>query len=116
PWAILPLAGLLMAEAVWAARWLRRLAARPLTGRALADAEPAGASAGNPVAPPVLGSPVAEVAEPAEPPRLAPAWYVQGLLGLSAWPSTLLLPVFLAGSGLGETPHGAQGVGPVLCA
>lgn len=116
PWAILPLAGLLMAEAVWAARWLRRLAARPPTGRALADAEPAGASAGNAVAPPVLGSPVAEVAEPAEPPRLEPAWYVQGLLGLSAWLSTLLLLVFLAVSGLVQTLQGALVVGLVLCA
>src|SRR5690606_25161241 len=116
PWAILPLAGLLMAEAVWAARWLRRLAARPSAGRALADAEPAGASAGNAVAPPVSGSPVAGVAEPADPPRLEPAWYVQGLLGLSAWLSTLLLLVFLAVSGLVQTLQGALVVGLVLCA
>src|SRR5690606_20461575 len=100
PWAILPLAARLMAEAVWAARGLRRMAARRPTGRALAAAEPAGAAAGDAVAPRVLGSAVAEVADRAEPPRLEPAWYVQGLLGLSAWLSTVLQLVFLAVSGL----------------
>ena len=56
-WVTLPLAGLLMAEAVWAARWLRRLGARPvmrpadaaIAGEGSADAEPAGPSAGLPV-------------------------------------------------------------------
>ncbi|MBO9354372.1 DUF4401 domain-containing protein [Bordetella petrii] len=115
-WAILPLAGLLMAEAVWAARWLRRLAAEPSPGRSLADAEPAGASAGNAVAPPVAGSPVAGLADADVEPQLGPAWYVQGLLGLSAWLTTLLLLLFLGVSGLVQTQQGAMVVGLVLCA
>jgi len=115
-WAILPLAGLLMAEAVWAARWLRRLAAELPAGRALADAEPAGASAGNAVAPADPGTPVAGLADPDAEPQLGPAWYVQGLLGLSAWLATLLLLLFLAVSGLVQTQQGAMVMGLVLCA
>ncbi|HYG43584.1 MAG TPA: DUF4401 domain-containing protein, partial [Bordetella sp.] len=115
-WAILPLAGLLMAEAVWAARWLRRLAAQPPAGRALADAEPAGVSAGNAVAPAVAGSPVAGLDDPDVEPQLGPAWYVQALLGLSAWLTTLLLLLFLGVSGLVQSLQGAIVVGLVLSA
>jgi len=115
-WAILPLAGLLMAEAVWAARWLRRLAAQPPAGRPLADAEPAGASAGNAVAPAEAGAPVAGLGEPDTEPQLGPAWYVQGLLGLSAWLATLLLLLFLFVSGLVQSQQAGMVMGLVLCA
>lgn len=116
PWAILPLAGLLMAEAVWAARWLRRLAAQPPAGRPLADAEPAGASAGNAVAPGDASGAVVELADPAAEPQFGPAWYVQGLLGLSAWLATLLLLLFLFLSGAVQSQQGAMVMGLVLCA
>ncbi|KOQ39951.1 DUF2157 domain-containing protein, partial [Achromobacter xylosoxidans] len=60
-WAALPLAALLMAEGVWAARWLRGLAQPPrVAAAAPADAEPAAASAGNAVDPAEAGEPVAQ--------------------------------------------------------
>ena len=96
-WAALPLAALLMAEAVWAARWLRRLGAEPAAPLAAADAEPAAASAGNSVDPAEAGAPVAQLAPAAT--QTDPPWYVQCLLGLSAWLATLLLLVFVAFSG-----------------
>ncbi|MFC4277550.1 GDYXXLXY domain-containing protein [Achromobacter aloeverae] len=138
-WVVLPLAGLLMGEAVLAARWLRRLAASTPRGaaRTLADAEPAGISAGAEVEPAVpapgrdrredaepgqatgspidLQTPVAQLAE--LPPDRGPApWFVQGLLGLSAWLASLLLLLFLGVSGLISSASGALVGGLVLCA
>jgi hypothetical protein len=89
-WAALPLAALLMAEAVWAARWLRRLGAEP-------------------------AAPVAQLA-PAPAAQADPPWFVQCLLGLSAWLATLLLLVFVAFSGVITTEEGALVAGLVLCA
>lgn len=114
-WAALPLAALLMAEAVWAARWLRGLAQPPQAAAAPADAEPAAASAGNAVDPAQAGEPVAQVAPPAVP-HTEPPWYVQCLLGLSAWLATLLLLVFVAFSGIINSEEGALIAGLVLCA
>ncbi|KAI1693200.1 GDYXXLXY protein [Ditylenchus destructor] len=115
-WAALPLAALLIAEAVLAARWLRGLAAQsPQAAVAPADAEPAAASAGNAVDPAEAGEPVAQVTPPAVP-HTEPAWYVQCLLGLSAWLATLLLLVFVAFSGIINSEEGALIAGLVLCA
>lgn len=114
-WAALPLAALLMAEAVVAARWLRGLSNEPSPALPAADAEPAAASAGNAVDPADSGSPVAQLA-PAAVPRAEPPWYVQCLLGLSAWLATLLLLVFVAFSNLITTEGGALVAGLVLCA
>ncbi|WP_233235951.1 GDYXXLXY domain-containing protein [Bordetella sp. LUAb4] len=119
-WVVLPLAGLLMGEAVLAARWLRRLAATtPAPRRAaepMADAEPAGISAGAEVEPAVsAGGATAQVtAVPAD--RAAAPWFIQGLLGFSAWLASLLLLVFLGVSGLIISPSGALVTGLVLCA
>lgn len=115
-WAALPLAALLMAEGVWAARWLRGLAQPPrVAAAAPADAEPAAASAGNAVDPAEAGEPVAQVAPPAVP-HTEPPWYVQCILGLSAWLATLLLLVFVAFSGIINSEEGALVAGLVLCA
>ncbi|WP_353630888.1 GDYXXLXY domain-containing protein [Achromobacter xylosoxidans] len=115
-WAALPLAALLMAEAVWAARWLRGLAAGPKAAVAApADAEPAAASAGNAVDPGEAGEPVAQLAPPAVP-HTEPPWYVQCILALSAWLSTLLLLAFVAFSGMINSEEGALVAGLVLCA
>ena len=115
-WAALPLAALLMAEAVWAARWLRGLATGPqVAAAAPADAEPAAASAGNAVDPGEAGEPVAQLAPPAVP-HTEPPWYVQCILALSAWLSTLLLLVFVAFSGMINSEEGALVAGLVLCA
>lgn len=115
-WAALPLAALLMAEAVWAARWLRGLATGPqVAAAAPADAEPAAASAGNAVDPGEAGEPVAQLAPPAVP-HTEPPWYVQCILALSAWLSTLLLLVFVAFSGVINSEEGALVAGLVLCA
>ncbi len=114
-WAALPLAALLMAEAVWAARWLRGLAQPPQVAAAPADSEPAVASAGIAVDPAEAGEPVAQVAPPAVP-HTEPPWYVQCLLGLSAWLATLLLLVFVAFSGVINSEEGALIAGLVLCA
>ncbi|AHV92007.1 hypothetical protein D554_0961 [Bordetella holmesii 30539] len=101
-WAALPLAALLMAEAVWAARWLRRLGEQRVSSQGAraatvaADAEPAGMSAGLSVDPADADAPVIELADDTAAHHAATApWYVQGLLGLSAWLATLLLLVFL---------------------
>ncbi|QVQ25399.1 GDYXXLXY domain-containing protein [Achromobacter deleyi] len=114
-WAALPLAALLMAEAVLAARWLRRLGDDSSPALPAADAEPASASAGNAVDPADSGAPVAQLA-PAAVPRAEPPWYVQCLLGLSAWLATLLLLVFVAFSGFITSEGGALVAGLVLCA
>lgn len=114
-WAALPLAALLMAEAVLAARWLRKLAAEPQTLAVAADAEPAAASAGNAVEPADSSAPVAQLA-PVATPHAEPPWYVQCLLGLSAWLATLLLLVFVAFSGIVTSEEGALVAGLVLCA
>ncbi|WP_459616397.1 GDYXXLXY domain-containing protein [Bordetella sp. 2513F-2] len=111
-WTALPLAGLLMAQAAWAARWLRRLAAEPRPG-AMADPEPAGPSAGVTVEP-EPGAPQAGM-PPAASDGRAP-WYVHGLLGLSAWLATLLLLLFLAISGIVVNQQEALVTGLVLCA
>lgn len=113
-WAALPLAALLMAEAVLAARWLRGLAAGPQAAVAAADAEPAAASAGNAVEPGDSGAAVAQLA-PVATPHAEPPWYVQCLLGLSAWLATLLLLVFVAFSGIVTSDEGALVAGLVLC-
>lgn len=132
-WALLPLAGLLMAEAVWAARWLRRLAQRapaPLAGGVVrdpavaadaalataADAEPAGESAGLAVEPAAADAPVIALSDSPDDAHAGSPWYIQGLLGLSAWISTLLLLAFLALSGIVMSAEGALVVGLVLCA
>lgn len=114
-WAALPLAALLMAEAVVAARWLRGLSNEAPVPVPAADAEPAGASAGNAVDPADSNAPVAQLA-PAAVPRAEPPWYVQCLLGLSAWLATLLLLLFVAFSNLITTEGGALVAGLVLCA
>lgn len=116
-WAALPLAALLMAEGVWAARWLRGLAQPPRAAAAAApaDAEPAAASAGNAVDPADAGEPIAQVAPPAVP-HTEPPWYVQCILGLSAWLATLLLLAFVAFSGIVNSDEGALVCGLVLCA
>ena len=114
-WAALPLAALLMAEAVVAARWLRGLSNEPAPALSASDAEPAGASAGNAVDPAESGAPIAQLA-PAGVPRAEPPWYVQCLLGLSAWLATLLLLVFVAFSGFITSEGGALVAGLVLCA
>ena len=80
-----------------------------------ADAEPASASAGNPVDPAPAGEPVAQVTPPATPAADAP-WYVQCLLGLSAWLATLLLLLFIGLSQIVNTQEGALVAGLVLCA
>ncbi|OWT74368.1 MULTISPECIES: GDYXXLXY domain-containing protein [unclassified Achromobacter] len=143
-WVVLPLAGLLMGEAVLAARWLRRLALTtppstpqstpqsapqstprlpplsasppPLATGAMADAEPAGISAGAEVEPALpAGAPTVQLAAvPAD--RGAAPWFIQGLLGLSAWLASLLLLVFLGVSGLIVSASGALVTGLVLCA
>ncbi|MEJ2895074.1 GDYXXLXY domain-containing protein [Bordetella avium] len=106
-WAALPLAALLMAEAVWAAHWLRRLAASGVSGAkpAVIAVIEAGLSLD-----PASDRP-ADVAAPARAP-----WLVQGLLGLSAWLATLLLLVFLFASGLVRSDQGAIVLGLVLTA
>lgn len=114
-WAALPLAALLMAEAVVAARWLRGLSNEPAAVLPAADAEPSAASAGNAVDPADSSAPVAQLA-PAAVPRAEPPWYVQCLLGLSAWLATWLLLLFVAFSGLITSEGGALVAGLVLCA
>ncbi|WP_427184416.1 GDYXXLXY domain-containing protein [Bordetella bronchialis] len=155
-WVALPLAALLMGEAVIAARWLRRLAAGTAVAAAgtgtAADAEVPAASAAPataPVAEPAAGTPAAgtpaavdaAAAAPAAAPetaasaggavepaagavvqlgpqaarRTATPWYVQGLLGLSAWIATLLLLLFLVASGIVQTTSAALVLGLVLC-
>ncbi|CAB3665475.1 GDYXXLXY domain-containing protein [Achromobacter pestifer] len=113
-WAALPLAALLMAEAVLAARWLRQLAAESRSTVPAADAEPSSASAGNAVEPADSAAPVAQLA-PAATPQAESPWYVQCLLGLSAWLATLLLLVFVAFSGIVTSEEGALIAGLVLC-
>ncbi|WP_054504334.1 GDYXXLXY domain-containing protein, partial [Achromobacter dolens] len=73
------------------------------------------ASAGNAVDPAEAGEPVAQVAPPAVP-HTEPPWYVQCILGLSAWLATLLLLVFVAFSGIINSEEGALVAGLVLCA
>ena len=111
--AALPLAALLTAEAVWVARWLRRLAAPAATE--LADAEPAAASAGNDVDPHVDAAPVAQLA-PAAPRTETTPWYVHLLLGFSAWVSTLLLLLFFFAMNFMHNKAAAIGTGVVLSA
>ncbi|WP_144636874.1 GDYXXLXY domain-containing protein [Bordetella genomosp. 13] len=113
-WVALPLAALLMGEAVLAARWLRKLAAAT-PGRLPADPEPAGASAGNPVDPAADTAPVIALADGAVLARPETPWYIHGLLGLSAWLATLLLLLFLAVSGLIGSPELGLVAGLVLC-
>ncbi|MCD0506108.1 GDYXXLXY domain-containing protein, partial [Bordetella petrii] len=72
--------------------------------------------AGKAMAPPVAGAPVAELGDADAEPQLGPPWYVQGLLGLSAWLTTLLLLLFLFLSGAVQSQEGAMVVGLVLCA
>jgi uncharacterized membrane-anchored protein len=52
---------------------------------------------------------------PAAKPHAEPPWYVQCLLGLSAWLATLLLLVFVAFSGFVTSEEGALVAGLVLC-
>ncbi|SAI66490.1 membrane protein [Bordetella ansorpii] len=113
-WAVLPLAALLMAEAVWAARWLRKLAAQS-PSRRMADPGPEGASAGNAVDPADAGAPVIGLAGSATLARAETPWYIYGLLGLSAWLATLLLLLFLAVSGVIGSPEMAGLAGLALC-
>lgn len=129
-WTALPLAGLLMAEAVLAARWLRTLAQRaqgsvrggvaaPVAVDAptvAADAEPASASAGVSVEPAEAAAPVIALADTPDDTHAGSPWYIQVLLGLSAWLATLLLLVFLGFSGIVQTPGSALVFGLVLCA
>lgn len=112
-WAALPLAGLLMAEAVWAVRWLRRLGEQ--STRAAVDAEPAGASAGNALDPAEAGAPVLELAPEDARGAAETPWYVHGLLGLSAWLATWLLLLFVAASGIVASKEGALVAGLGLC-
>ncbi|CAB3669666.1 hypothetical protein LMG26840_03727 [Achromobacter dolens] len=49
-------------------------------------------------------------------PHTEPPWYVQCILGLSAWLATLLLLVFVAFSGIINSEEGALVAGLVLCA
>ncbi|MVW71314.1 GDYXXLXY domain-containing protein [Bordetella sp. 15P40C-2] len=86
PWVALALAAILIAEAVVAAGWLRRLAATL----------------------PAAGTP--DIPAP-----LAAPWYVQGLLALSAWLATLLLLLFLVAVAWVESTEGALVSGLVLC-
>ena len=58
---------------------------------------------------------MAQVAPPATPAADAP-WYVQCLLGLSAWLATLLLLLFIGLSQIVNTQEGALVAGLVLCA
>lgn len=129
-WVALPLAALLMGEAVVAARWLRRLAAgqpaavpAPVTGDgqdrdgqpiAVPAAFEATASAGGAVEDGV-GAPAVAQLGPQAARRAASPWYVQGLLGLSAWMATLLLLLFLVASGIVQTTSAALVMGLVLC-
>ncbi|AOB29543.1 hypothetical protein AKI39_00885 [Bordetella sp. H567] len=144
-WVALPLAALLMGEAVVAARWLRRLAAGQAVatpagvaaagqpdgaqagdGRAAHEldaarapampaAPEAAASAGGAVEPDTVAPAVAQLG-PQAVRRAATPWYVQGLLGLSAWIATLLLLLFLVVSGIVQTTSAALVLGLVLCA
>ncbi|CAM3793902.1 GDYXXLXY domain-containing protein [Bordetella tumulicola] len=150
-WVMLPLAGLVVGEAVLAARWLRGLAEQPVDGRSpsgeggsgstsyAAASMPAnslqGGSTGDSSAQAGPGVRTAS-AVPVDPlagatpadtrhddasrgdgaqRRAGPAWYVQGLLGLSAWLATLLLLLFLVISEVITSEDGAQAVGLVLC-
>jgi uncharacterized membrane-anchored protein len=146
-WVALPLAALLMGEAVVAARWLRRLAAgMPAPEAAGGELEPAStaaavasettmypgplgapatsprtegtaetaASAGDAVEAVAVPGPVVQLG-PRTTLRTATPWYVQGLLGLSAWIATLLLLVFLVASGIVQTTSAALVLGLVLC-
>jgi uncharacterized membrane-anchored protein len=146
-WVALPLAALLMGEAVVAARWLRRLAAAMPAPEAVdgglesagaatavtsettmypgtleAEAVSAGtdgavetaASAGDEVETAAAPGPVVQLG-PRTALRTATPWYVQGLLGLSAWIATLLLLVFLVASGIVQTTSAALVLGLVLC-
>jgi uncharacterized membrane-anchored protein/uncharacterized membrane protein len=112
-WVALPLAALLMGEAVVAARWLRRLAAGPAA--ATGDSEPQGASAGVAVEPVAAETTTAQLGPRALRQTAAP-WYVQGLLGLSAWMATLLLLAFVFMSGLVQSAPAALVIGLILCA
>ena len=79
-----------------------RCRARQRLGRQSVDPAPA-------------GEPVAQVTPPATPAADAP-WYVQCLLGLSAWLATLLLLLFIGLSQIVNTQEGALVAGLVLCA
>lgn len=124
-WAALPLAALLMAEAVWAANWLRRLGASapasaatgPRSQLTAADSEPAGMSAGQSVDPADDVQPIIELADTSEPATAASApWFIQGLLGLSAWLATILVLVFLVLSEIVMSSQGAMICGLILVA
>jgi len=105
-WAALPLAMLLMVESACAVRWLRSLSRpSPVAGQGAGLARRAGGV-----------SPEAGASAVPAPAAATPSpWYVQGLLGLGAWLSTLLLLLFVGASGLVSTEREALGWGLVLC-
>jgi uncharacterized membrane-anchored protein/uncharacterized membrane protein len=117
PWVALPLAALLMGEAVLAARWLRRLAPESARrARQPGHAAEAGLNHHAGAAARAVAAGPDETVEPiAAAPGSAP-WYVQGLLGLSAWFATLLLLAFVFLSGMVGSQSGALVLGLVLCA
>jgi uncharacterized membrane-anchored protein/uncharacterized membrane protein len=91
---ILLLAGLLVAETVWLVGWLRRLAS---------------GSAGDD-----------DTEAPAEPvnqghQKHGQPWYVQGLLALSAWLTTVLVLFFVLATSLVQSAEGAITLGIVFC-
>lgn len=120
-WIALPLAALLMGEAVFTARWLRRLAERSVSTReaSFRSSDPSGVPAVAPIAAGVtIGSNVTDrtvSTHRATSPPLTQPWYVQGLLALSAWLATLLLLLFVGAAELMNSAQAALVVGLVLC-
>ncbi|CZZ87667.1 membrane protein [Bordetella trematum] len=109
-WAALPLAALLMAEAVWAARWLHRMAHAGSEASTHSEAHPEASAS---VSPRQAGD---AQPLPAGQSLAAAPWYVQGLLGLSAWLATILLLVFLVASGIVRSESSALVTGIFVAA
>lgn len=123
-WIALPLAALLIAEAVLTAGWLRRVAdlsraerhtqIRPPSGpdvqSAAREPSPAAGIASDPVSVPREVAPGrAAVKRPDAQP-----WYVHALLAFSAWLATLLLLLFFVASEVVSSSQGAVVAGVLL--
>jgi len=106
-WVALPIAGLLLGEAVWTAGWLRRLSERSASTADGHAKEQAADRSKKDVSEHVSANVQRDNDSP---------WYVQALLALAAWIATLLILFFVIAVAFIDSSEGAVLVGLLLCA